>query len=79
MSGLFLVLLLVCLLCVVLGKKSGNHFILRAEENMGEDKETNGDANEVDKEHNRRASIFLPIKLLKINTSRFDSLTARRG
>ena len=35
----------------------------------------NGNANEVDDERNRRASIFLPIsplKMAKINTSRFD-------
>ena len=35
----------------------------------------NGDANRVDDERNRMASIFLPInplKMVKINTSRFD-------
>ena len=40
----------------------------RAEENLGGEKETN-------EERNRRASIFLPInplKMAKINTSRFD-------
>ena len=34
-----------------------------------------GDANQVDNERNRRASIFLPInplKMAKINTSQFD-------
>ena len=31
-----------------------------------------GDANQVDDERNRRASILLPINPLKINTSRFD-------
>ena len=44
----------------------------RAEENMGGEKKTNGDANQVDEERNRRTSIFLPMNLLKINTSRFD-------
>ena len=47
----------------------------RAEENMGIEKKTNGDANQVGEERNRRAGIFLPInplKMVKINTSRFD-------
>ena len=51
-------------------------YFLRAEENMGGEKKTNGDANQVDEEHNRRASIFLP---WKINTSWFDSLATRWG
>ena len=50
---------------------------LRAEENTGGEKKTSGYVNQVDEEHNRRASIFLPINLLKINTSRFDSLATR--
>ena len=55
-------------------------FFSRAEENMGGEKKTNGDANQVDGEHNnRRASIFLPINCLKINTSRFDSIATRWG
>ena len=52
---------------------------LRAEENMGEEKKINGDANQVDEERNRRASIFLPINPLKINTSRFDYIAMRWG
>ena len=52
---------------------------LRAEENMGGDRKTNGDANQVDEEHNQRKSIFLPINPLEINTSRFDSLATPRG
>ena len=32
---------------------------------MGGEKKTNGDANQVDKERNRRASIFLPITPLE--------------
>ena len=39
---------------------------LRAEENMGGEKKTNGDANQADEEDNRKASIFLPINPLKI-------------
>ena len=46
---------------------------------MGEEKKTNGDANQVDEERNRRANIFLSSNPLKINTSRFDSLVTRRG
>ena len=45
---------------------------------MGGEKKTNGCANHVDEEHNRRASIFLPVNPLEINTSRFDSLATRR-
>ena len=52
---------------------------LRADENMGGEKKINGDANQVDEERNRRASIFLLINPLKINTSRFDYLATRRG
>ena len=60
-------------------KSSGDDF-LQAEETMGGEKNTNGDANHVDEEHNRRASIFLPINPLKIDTSRFDYYVAtRRG
>ena len=54
-------------------------FFLRAEKNSEGEKKTNRDVNQVDEEHNRRASIFLPINRLKINTSRFDSLATRRG
>ena len=67
----FLLPLLVCLLCVVLIKRSFSS----EPRNMGGEKKLNGDANQVDRERNRRASIFLPIKPLKmakINTSRFD-------
>ena len=46
---------------------------------MGGEKKTNGDANQVDGAHNRRATMFLPINPLKINTSRFDSLATRQG
>ena len=41
--------------------------MLQLEENVGREKKTNGCANQVDEEHNRRASIFLPINRLKIN------------
>ena len=44
---------------------------------MGGEKKTNGDANQVDEEHNRRASILLPINPFKINTSRFDYFATR--
>ena len=44
---------------------------------MGEDKKVNGDANQVDEERNRRASIFLPINSLKISTSRYGSIATR--
>ena len=57
-------------------KKSGDYFF--SEENVGGEKKTNGDANQVDGEHNRRATMFLPISPLKINTSRFDSLATRQ-
>ena len=62
---------------VLFVEKSGDHFFLRAEENMRGEKKINGDANQVDEEHSRRVSIFLPINPLKINASRFDSLTTR--
>ena len=52
---------------------------LRLEENMGRKKKTNGNANLVDEDHNRRASIFLLINPLKIKTSRFDSIVKRWG
>ena len=52
---------------------------LRAEENMGGEKKTNGDANQVDEERNRRASILLLINPLKINTSGFDYIAMRWG
>ena len=35
-------------------------------ENMGGEKKTNEDVNQVDEERNRRASIFLPLNPLKI-------------
>ena len=60
-------------------KKPGAHFFLQGEENMGGEKNINGDANQVDEEHNRRASIFLSINALKINTSRFDYIATLRG
>ena len=49
---------------------------------MGKEKKTNGDANQVDDERNRRASIFLPInslKMAKINTTRFGYFATRWG
>ena len=52
---------------------------LRAEENVGGEKKTHGDANKVNEEQNRRASIFLPINFLKINTSWFGSLAMGWG
>ena len=42
---------------------------------MGKENKTNGDANQVYEERDRRASIFLPtnpLKMAKINTSLFD-------
>ena len=58
MPGLFLVFLLVCLLCVILEKNQVIISFLRAEENMGGENKTNGNANQVDEERNRTASIF---------------------
>ena len=52
---------------------------LRDEENMGGEKKTNGDTNQVDEERNRRASIFLPINPFKINTSGFGCIATRWG
>ena len=52
---------------------------LRAEENLGREKKTNGDGNQVGEEQNRRASIFWPINPLKTNTSRSGSITMRWG
>ena len=52
---------------------------LRAEENMGGEKKTNGDLNQVDEEDNRSTSIFLPINPLKINTFRFGFIATRWG
>ena len=46
---------------------------------MRGEKKTNGDTNQVDVERNRRASIFLSINPLKINTSRFDYIATRGG
>ena len=85
MPGLFLLLLPVCLFCVCFvvffttGKNEGMIIFLGAEENTGVEKKTNGDANQVDEEYNRRASIFLPINPLKIDTPRFDSIVTRWG
>ena len=45
--------------------------VQRAEENLGGEKKTN-------EERNRRASIFLPINPLKINTFRFGAIATRR-
>ena len=64
MPALFILSLLV--VCCVLFL-TGNNFFLRAEENIGGEKKVNRDANQVDEERNRRASIFLPINALKIN------------
>ena len=44
---------------------------------MEREKNTNGCTNHVDEKYNRRASIFLPINLFKIKTSRFDPLATR--
>ena len=52
---------------------------LRPEESIGGEKKSNGYANQVDEERNRRASLFLPINCLKINRSRFDSLATGWG
>ena len=51
----------------------------RPEKNTGGEKKTSKNAHQVDEEHNQRASTFLPINHLKINTSRFDSLATRWG
>ena len=85
MPGVFLLLLPVCLFCVCFvlffttRKNKVMVIFLRAKENMGGEKKTNEDANQVDEEHNRRASIFLPINPLRIHTSRFDSIATRGG
>ena len=50
---------------------------LRAEANREGEKKTNGDANHVNEEYNQRASMLLPINLLKTSTSRFDSFATR--
>ena len=82
MPGLCLVFFSVYLFCVCFvlffttGKPGDGHF-LRAEQSMGGEKKTNGDANRVDEERNRSASIFLPINPLKINTFRFGSIATR--
>ena len=60
-------------------ENSSHDYFLRPKENMGREKKTTGDANHVDEEHNRRASILLPINLVKISTSRFDSLATGWG
>ena len=72
---------LVYLYCLVFFCCRKNQVIifLRPEENVGGEKKTNGYANQVDQEHNQRASIFLPINPLKNNTSRFDYLATRWG
>ena len=46
-------------------------------EDMGGEKRTNGDVNQVDEEHNRRSSNFLPINPLHISTFRFDFFAMR--
>ena len=65
---------LFCVVFVFHCRKNQVIIFLRPEENMGGKKKTNGDANPVNRDHNRRAIIFLTINPLKINTSRFDSL-----
>ena len=79
MSGAFICLPVSCLFRFGSNIQEKNEVIifLRAEENTGEEKTTNGDANQVDEERNRRASIFLPINLLKISTSRFGFIATR--
>ena len=84
MPGLFLLLLPVCLFCVCfvlffLLQKNQVILFQRTEENMRGEKKTNGDAKQVDEERNRRASIFLPISSLKINTTRFNFIATRWG
>ena len=46
---------------------------------MGRETKTNGDANQVDEERSRTASIFLPINPLKTNTTRFGSFRNALG
>ena len=78
-SFTFACLPVLCLFRFVFYKKSRDITFLRAEKYMEEENKTNGDAIQVGNEHNRRASIFLPIKPLKINTSWFDSTATRWG
>ena len=59
-----------------LQERSGDH-VSASEENMRGEKKINGDVNQVDEERNRRASIFLAINPLKIDTSRFGSIATR--
>ena len=84
MPGFCLVLLPVCLFCVYFVlffyyRKNQVIIFQRAEKNMGGEKKINRDANQVDEERNRRASIFLPINSLKINKFRFDYIATRWG
>ena len=66
-------------LCFSLQENQGMIIFLRAEENMVGEKKINRDADQVNEECNRRASIFLPINPLKINTSRVSVLSQRVG
>ena len=63
--------------CFLLQENQVMIIFLRAEENIGGEETTNGDAKQVDEERNRR--VFLPINPLKINTSRFDYIVTRWG
>ena len=84
MPGSFLLLLSVCLFCVIFVfrcRKNQVIIILWPEENMGGKKKTNGYANPIDEEHNRRASIFFPIKAFEDQhvSVRFSRDTLRIG
>ena len=65
--------------CLLLQEKNEVIIFLRAEANIGVEKKTNRDANRVDEERNRRASIFLPVNSLKTSTSRFHSIAMHWG
>ena len=77
MPDLFLLLLSGLFRFIFRCRENQVMIFLRPEESMGGERRTNGDANQVDEEHNWRASIFLPINPLKISTTRFDFLATR--
>ena len=59
-------------------RKNQEKSFLRSEKKHGKTEEWTREPN-LTEEHDRRASIVLPINPLKINTSQFDSLATRRG
>ena len=64
---------------VFLFRKNQVIVFLRPDKSIRGEKKTNGCANQVDEEYNRRASIFLPINPLKMNMSWFDYFVTRWG